>query len=139
MTFLKSIAALAAVAILTACQTTEQETATPTLSSTDMAALKQKWEGHWSGTWGGTCTGAIDVSNVSAGRASVTYSWGHCGNAAPGSTKDSRASIDGDKLTVHLRGRTEAGYSHVDENTLQGNYQRPSDGATGEGLFKRGS
>lgn len=126
-----------AFAVLAACQTTQQGSA-PANPPAEVAALKQKWEGTCTGTWGGSCTGSIKVSNVRGNRAHVLYSWGICGDAAPGSYVDRAAIIDGDKLIVSLSGRTQATYVHVDENTLRGSYERPRDGATATGLFKRG-
>ena len=133
---LKSIAFVSAALLVAACAPNDNAGDSPA-STADLAAMKQKWEGTWKGTWGGSCTGSIEVSNVDADSAYVTYSWGICGGSSPGSYDDRSASIDGGTLTVHLRGRTRAHYTHVDENTLEGRYDRPGDGASATGMFKR--
>ena len=133
---LKSIAFACAAILLVSCAPTDNvsESAAPTV---DLAAMKQKWEGTWKGSWGGSCTGSIEVSSVDADSAYVTYSWGICGGSSPGSYVDRAASIDDGTLTVHLRGRTRAHYTHVDPDTLEGRYDRPGDGANATGIFKR--
>lgn len=101
------------------------------------AGAKQQWEGTWSGSWDGACSGSIKVSDVQADSAHVLYSWGSCGNAAPGTYEDPAASIQGGTLTVHLYGGAKATYSHIDETTLKGRYERPSDASTATGTFTR--
>lgn len=126
--------ALMCVATASGCQNANTSS-DASMTSEELAAKKAKWEGVWSGTWGDPCTGSIDVSNVTASRADVVYSWGRCGGG-PGST-DTFGTFEGETLVVDLRGRTSASYKHDDPNTLIGRYRRPSDGSDARGEFTR--
>ena len=143
--------ALAATVSLAACEQAGQETASSASaganaaasagadSSPEAAAAQQRWAGAWLGDWENDCQGAIEVIDVTADSARVRYSWGDCGDGPPGSYIDPAASIEGDELTVHLAGDARAVYTHVDADTLRGEFRRPSDGTTITGTFERQS
>ena len=132
-----TITALGLALAVGACANSQKKPDSTQPMNANAAGAKQKWEGTWSGSWDGACSGSIKVSDVQADSAHVLYSWGSCGNAAPGTYEDRTASIQGDTLTVHLYGSAEATYSHIDETTLKGRYERPSDGSTATGTFTR--
>jgi hypothetical protein len=111
----------------------QQAASTP---ATGDATPQQHWEGKWEGTWtgfaDGPCSGGIEVSEVTATSANVLYSWGDCGSSVPGSARDRDAKIEGDTLTLRPFRNLEMVFTHVDANTLQGNYtQRERVNATG--------
>lgn len=147
------------VGLLTACATTsESEVAsarasasisapvqsadTPAVAQPDSAAWSDMWTGTWSGSWGGTCTGSIKVSNVTATRADVVYSWGVCGNSRPGST-DTFGAFQGNTLVVNLWGRTTARYTHISDDALRGIFNHPASevqntsSGSGDSVFTR--
>jgi len=137
MTIIRTGIALAVVAILTGCQSAEQPTAAPAVANLDIATLKQQWEGKWPGTWSNGCSGSIMVSDVGPESAVVLYEWGICDKSESGSYVDHDATIAGDQLTVHLGRNIHAAYSHIDENTLRGDYSGRQDGTAGAGIFRR--
>ena len=127
------IALVAALATLAGCAERTQ------LTAEEIAALpadQARWIGTFDGTWGGDCTGSLKIWSIAGSEADVTYAWGFCGNSNKGSANRTGA-FEGEALVVRLFGRTNARYTFVDEDTIEGKYTRPKDGSTGRGLFRR--
>ena len=132
MTIKLVLSAFTAVFLLSACQTTPAVELTTEQTET----LKTTWLGKkWEGSWGGSCTGSVEVLEVSGNRAKVNYKWGHCGNAAPGSTIDDNATLSEQEMKLTLWRGTTADYTLQSDGSLIGIYYNPRNQGSGRGTF----